>query len=306
MIVATRRRSVNGFGWRELVPDGKALPWQAPAVATPAETKTAIAAVFDRASGTYDAVGVDYFAAFGRRLVELVAPRPGERVLDTGCGRGAATFPAAEAVGPDGYVLGIDLAPGMVDRAAREAAARGLTNVAFRVGDAESPEVAAGEAFDVVLSAFVIFFLPDPELAMRNYRALLRDGGRFGLTTFRGQQEGPWKDVGTVLQRHAPGPAANRPPDGPLASPEAREAALRAAGFTAVAAYDETLETSFADLDQWWRWVWSQGQRAWLERVPPGELDGLRAEAYDVLRPACDADGTLRLRQDVTYTVATV
>ena len=272
---------------------------------TPDQVKTTIAAVFDRAAESYEDVGVDYFAAFGRRLVELAGVRPGERVLDVGCGRGAAAFAAADAVGPDGTVLATDLAPGMVARATDDAAARGVTNVSFRVGDAESPDLPAGSVFDVVLCSFVIFFLPDPALAMRNYRALLRDGGRLGLTTFRGQQEGPWKDVGTVLKRYVPEPAANRPAAGPLASPEALAAALRAAGFASVAAYDETLETGFADLDHWWRWVWSQGQRAWLERVPPGELDGLRAEAYDVLRPACEPDGTLRLRQDVTYTVAT-
>ena len=272
---------------------------------TPHEHKAAVAAVFDRAAETYDSVGVDYFAAFGRRLVELTGVRPGERVLDVGCGRGAAAFAAAAAVGPDGTVLGTDLAPAMVAQAAADAAARGVANVSFAVGDAESPDLPEGTAFDAVLCSFVISFLPDPALALRNYRALLRAGGRLGLTTFRGQQSGPWKDVGTVLQRYAAAPSVNRPTAGPLASRESLDAALREAGFAEVATYDETLERSFAGLDQWWRWVWSQGQRAWLERVPPDELDGLRAEAYDVLRPICAADGTLRLHQGVTYTIAT-
>ncbi|WP_256339245.1 methyltransferase domain-containing protein [Streptomyces sp. 2224.1] len=75
----------------------------------------------------------------GRRLVDLAAPRPGERLLDVGCGRGAALFPAARAVGPAGRVVGIDIADTMIEAARAEAARAGADNVELLVMDAERP-----------------------------------------------------------------------------------------------------------------------------------------------------------------------
>lgn len=271
---------------------------------SPDQRKTLIAGVFDRASETYDDVGVEYFSAFGRRLVELAGVAAGESVLDVGCGRGAVTFAAAEAVGPEGSVLGVDLAPGMVQRATEAAAVRGLDNVTFRVGDAEAPR--AEGPYDAVLGGLIVFFLPDPAAALRNYRALLRDGGRLGLTTFPAQPESGWSKVGQLIQSRLPGgknPA--RPQSGPLSSPEAFEAALRDAGFADVRAVTEPFDTSFDSPEHWWTWAWSQGQRAALELVPAGDLDAFRDECFAALRSEADPEGRLHLRQYVTYTVAT-
>ena len=79
-----------------------------------------IAGVFDRAAETYDAVGVPWFGPIAAGLVEVLNVQPGERVLDVGCGCGAALVPLAHATGPTGSVLGIDLAPAMVARTAAE------------------------------------------------------------------------------------------------------------------------------------------------------------------------------------------
>jgi len=272
---------------------------------TPADRKAAIAAVFDRSSATYDQVGVDYFSAFGRRLVERAGVRPGEHVLDVGSGRGAVTFAAADAVGPSGSVVGIDLAPGMVERASEDARSRGLAHVSFRVGDAESPDVTG--TFDAVLAGLVVFFLPDPMLALRNYRALLRPGGRLGLTTFPPQPDGAWANVGKALQRYLPGMKQTaRPDEGPLSSPEALAAALEEVGFASSATEVEPFDTEFRDADQWWSWAWSHGQRAALERVPAGEVEDVRAECVELLRPETRPDGSITLRQYIAYTVATV
>jgi ubiquinone/menaquinone biosynthesis C-methylase UbiE len=275
---------------------------------TPEQRKALITGVFDRAAPTYDHVGVEYFGAFGRRLVELVGLRPGEHVLDVGCGRGAATFAAADAVGPDGRVVALDLSPAMVERTAAAARDRaGGARVEVRVGDAEAPDFPAGATFDAVLCALVIFFLPDPLKALRNYRALLPEGGRLGLTTFPPQPDGAWGKVGSAIMRHLPGAGGStpaRPDQGPLASPESLAEALRASGFSHVETTTEPYDTAFRDLDQWWQWAWSQGQRAALERVPPDQLDAFRAELEAILAPVVEPDGSLRLRQLVTYTVA--
>ena len=85
-----------------------------------------VAAVFDRAAETYDRVGVDLFQPIAARLVEESGPKVGERVIDIGCGRGAALLPLAAAVGPTGRAIGLDLAPQMVAATASEAAQAGL------------------------------------------------------------------------------------------------------------------------------------------------------------------------------------
>jgi ubiquinone/menaquinone biosynthesis C-methylase UbiE len=99
-------------------------------------TQQTVAAIFDRAAAAYDQVGPPFFAHFGRRLVELARLAPGERVLDIATGRGAVLFPASEAVGPAGQVMGIDLAPAMVAATQAEATARGSTNITLQPMDA--------------------------------------------------------------------------------------------------------------------------------------------------------------------------
>ena len=97
----------------------------------------------------------------------------GDRVLDVGCGRGAALFPAAEAVGVTGSVAGIDLVAAMVAATAADITRRGVANASVRVGDAESPEF-PDRSFDAVLAGFVLFFLPDLAAALRACARLLR------------------------------------------------------------------------------------------------------------------------------------
>lgn len=156
--------------------------------------KARVAGVFDRASDSYDRVDVDYFGVFGQRLVEIAKIAPGERVLDVGCGRGAALFPAARAVGPTGNVIGIDLAPGMVARTRAEAAEQGLSRVTVRVGDATDHE------YDAVLSAFVLFFLPDLKPVLRRYLDALRPGGRVAISWW-GEDDPRWGRFSKPLGR---------------------------------------------------------------------------------------------------------
>ena len=124
-----------------------------------------IAAVFDRSANVYD-TAIPFFARFGHRLVELADVRPGDRVLDVACGRGASLFPAADAVGPTGRVVGIDLAPSMVDLVQDDVRVRGRGDrVDVRVGNALDLDVPDG-SFDVALSGFAVMLLPDPATAV--------------------------------------------------------------------------------------------------------------------------------------------
>src|SRR3954453_10543312 len=105
------------------------------------QIKQKIAGIFDRASETYEQTGVDYFGPLGRLLVGAARLSSGERVLDVGSGRGAVLLPAAEAVGPGGFVDGVDLAPGMVERLSADLYRFGVTNAAVTLGAAQAPPV---------------------------------------------------------------------------------------------------------------------------------------------------------------------
>src|SRR5262249_1230306 len=109
------------------------------AVLSPAQRRARMAEVFDSVADSYDNVGVDWFRPVARQLVAELAPRPGERGIDVGCGRGAALFELAEAVGPTGWATGFDLSPRMVELTAWEAKERGLSNVDTYVMDAANP-----------------------------------------------------------------------------------------------------------------------------------------------------------------------
>ena len=143
-----------------------------------------VAGVFERSAPTYDAVGVAFFTDVGRRLVALAEVQPGERVVDLGCGRGAALFPAATAVGPTGTALGIDLAPTMVALTRADARVRGLAHVSVEMGDAQEPGLTTGR-YDVVLSSLTVFFLPDPLAGLRAWRDAVVDDGRLAITHLR-------------------------------------------------------------------------------------------------------------------------
>ena len=111
----------------------------------------------------------------------LGALNPGERVLDLGSGAGTDSLVAAQMVGPDGSVTGIDMTPEMVDRARRAAGEMGVTNVTFVSGEAERlPFVDA--SFDVVISNGVVDLIPDKDAVFAELHRVLEPGGRIQLS----------------------------------------------------------------------------------------------------------------------------
>jgi ubiquinone/menaquinone biosynthesis C-methylase UbiE len=263
---------------------------------------TGVAGVFDRAADTYDAVGVPWFGPIAAGLVEELAVSPGERVLDLGCGRGAALLPLARATGPTGRALGLDLSPRMVALTAHDA--RDLPQVEVRVGDAAAPDVEPG-SFDVLSCCLVLFFLPDPAAAVRAWPRLLAPRGRVGVTTF-GPQDPRWRELDAVFAPYLPPTtvdARTTGARGPFASDAGVEALLTGAGLTDVRTASRTVQVRFRDPEQWLAFSWSHGQRAMWEAVPAEARDRVRAEiGARVAAQEPDPDG-LAFAQEVRYTL---
>jgi SAM-dependent methyltransferase len=132
---------------------------------------------------------VESFAGTGNPF-SLGALRPGEAVLDIGCGAGFDTLIAARQVGPTGSVIAIDMTEAMLEKTRAGAAALDLRNVEARLGYAETLPV-GDAAIDVVISNGVINLTPDKVQAMREVWRVLRPGGRFQIADIIVHKEVP-------------------------------------------------------------------------------------------------------------------
>ena len=113
-----------------------------------------------------------------QRMVSFAALKPGERLLDVGCGTGIIANQGARRVGPKGKVVGLDISEGMLVRARLEAKRRGVDGwVVYEVGDAEALHYADG-SFDCVTCLFTVMHLPQPERAAADMYRVLSPRGR--------------------------------------------------------------------------------------------------------------------------------
>ena len=266
------------------------------------DKRQAVAGVFDRVAATYDQVGIDFFQPIASGLVAELAPREGERVLDIGCGRGAALVPLALAVGATGSVTGIDLSPNMV-AAARQTAADAGFLAEIMVGDAQEPDLPSA-SYDVIGSSLVLFFLPEPVPALRAWRELLVAGGRLGISTF-GDYSNQWQAIDALFIPFLPEmpDARTSGTKGPFSSDAGVEQLLREAGYTDVRTATTMVSVRFTDHDHWYRWSWSVGQRAMWEAIPEQKRPEVKALAYEQLETCRDESGQIGFDQQVRYTL---
>jgi SAM-dependent methyltransferase len=170
-------------------------------------------------------------------LLEALALRPGDRVLDIGSGAGAAALRAAEIVGSDGAVIGADISAPLVELAEGRARGAGVGNASFQVADMQTVRV-NGSPFTVAMSQFGVMFFDEPTVAFANIRAHLVAGGRFGFACWRSAERNPWFFASALagLVAPPPPPGPGKSPTGPFALADADRVRdlLEEAGFTDV------------------------------------------------------------------------
>jgi SAM-dependent methyltransferase len=166
------------------------------------------------------------------------ALRPGERVLDVGCGSGTTVLEIGRRVGRAGYVLGADFAEASVARARKRVAAAEMRWADVIIADASTYPFEP-LSFDLLFSRFGVMFFGDPTAAFRNLHKAMKPNGRLLLTVFRTPQENPWatEPVGSVrhLLPPTPTPQVQPGPEDPgqfsWADPARVHRILEGAGF---------------------------------------------------------------------------
>lgn len=189
----------------------------------------------------------------------------------------------------------------MIEALQADLAANGI-RADVGIGDAMAPDV-ANASFDVVVSSLVLFFLPDPAVALEAWRDLLVPEGRIGVSTFGAQSE-RWRRVDAVFTPYLPKQlldARASGTTGPFATDAGMEGLLSAAGFVDVRTSSSTVTARFRDVAHWAEWSWSHGQRVMWEMVPEDERADVRARAEEVLLEGRDAD-KIGLDQEVRFT----
>jgi SAM-dependent methyltransferase len=197
-------------------------------------------------------VGLDFYdfelRAHHEHLRAAYAISSGDEVVDIGCGTGLTTREAARAAAP-GRVVGVDVSERMLERARQLAAAEGLDNVRYELGDAQAHRFDPA-SFDVAISRFGTMFFSDPAAAFANIAAALRPGARLVLLVWQRHEHNEWaRAIDAALGDAARAPQPGADPFS-LGDAEATTGLLAGAGFAGIR-FEEVHEPVFYghDLD---------------------------------------------------------
>lgn len=233
---------------------------------------------------------------------------PGQRLLDIGCGTGALCLAAAEAVGPEGAVLGVDVSEPLLTLARKRAAE--LPQVGFHHGDATALQL--DPPFDRLLSRFGVMFFADPVASFAAMASQLSPGARICFAAWGQIPENPFFTLPARAARAVLGPTEKSDPDapGPFAfrDPERVLAILTDAGFAEVSCEVVKLGlTPAGSVEELAEQMCDIGPASGTIRdyeASPAQVDELRTAIAEALRPYA-AEGPFRLPAEINFVTAT-
>jgi ubiquinone/menaquinone biosynthesis C-methylase UbiE len=231
---------------------------------------------YNAAADSFDAAPLGFWDYFGRRTIELASLSNGSRVLDVCCGSGASALPAAEAVGPAGKVIGIDLARQLLDPAQTKAIQRQLTNIEFEIGDMLSMRFPPAN-FDAVVCVFGIFFVPDMAKAVAELWGCVQSGGKLAVTTWgrnfcEPANTGFWCSIKNVR----PDLYKRFNPWDRIDNPESLTKILEEGGVRSPDIIAENRLHPISSAEDWWTIVLGSGYRGTIEQLTDAEREAVK------------------------------
>jgi len=270
-------------------------------MSTPEDAKQKAAGTYNAASDFYDHPVNSFWERYGRETVVRLRINPGAHILDVCCGSGASAIPAAEAVGPQGFILGVDLAENLLTLARAKAKDRDLNNIEFRTGDMLDLQLST-IGFDAVICVFGIFFVPDMQGVVRELWRHVRPGGQLAITTW-----GPrfFEPVNTAFW-HAVRSA--RPdlykgfnPWDRISQAEALRELFVQGGAEVPDVATELTSHALGSAEDWWPMVLGTGYRGTIEQLDAEARSRVRQQCLDFIR----ATGVQSVEANVLYASAT-
>jgi ubiquinone/menaquinone biosynthesis C-methylase UbiE len=229
-------------------------------------------------------------------LLEKADPQPGQTFLDLAAGPGDLGLAVAERVGEDGHVISSDFSPNMVDVARRNGEARSLTNVEYRVLDAEKMDL-DDRSVDGVVCRWGYMLMADPAAALRETRRVLRDGGRLAFAVWTTPDRNPWAALPamTLVQRgHMPPPEPGAPGIFAMGDPGRIRELVVQAGFAEPELEEIAFEFRYAGFDDLWdTLVRLAGPLARaIKALPDAERQATRSAIMQNVEPYRNQDGS--------------
>jgi SAM-dependent methyltransferase len=246
--------------------------------------------LFDRFVQYRDVI-VEGLAAHSEVAIGLHPPKPGDRVLDIGCGFGDTTQRLATLVGPTGEAVGVDVAEPFVAASISEAEAARAENVSFVAGDCQVMELPG--RFDYAFSRMGIMFFANPVVALRNVRHSLVPGGHLVGVVWRRKLDNPWVHrAEQVVERYLEEPEeSDEPTCGPgpfsMANADTVSEQLTIAGFGEISFQRCDLPMKIGnDLDHAVEFNMALGPAAEVIRLVGDEAEQIRPRLEAEIREA--------------------
>ena len=167
-------------------------------------------------------------------MFDLARIGPGSRVLDVAAGAGEQSIGAARRAGPSGRVLATDIAPALLERAAADAKAAGLSNLETLELDGEALDTLPAGSFDAAISRVGLIYFPDQQRALAGMRRALRPGGRVSAVVYSTPERNAFFSIPVKIIRERarlPAPLPGQPGPFSLGAEGALEAAFAKAGL---------------------------------------------------------------------------
>ena len=228
-------------------------------------------------------------------MLRELSPRAGDTVLELAAGVGDTGFDAAAIVGESGRLISTDFSPAMVDAARRRGAERGVSNVEYRVMDAERIELEA-DSVDGVLCRFGYMLMADTATALAETRRILRPGGRLALAVWGPMEQNPFFTtvaISLTQRGHLPPLEPPGPPIFSMAGADRTTALLEGAGFSGVRTEPVPVRFEVPDADEYLSLISDTAGPLGLAVRGLSETDreGVRADVEDSLARFATARG---------------